>query len=59
MDVVHRYKPGKVIPQLTLSMKWEGEGQPAENEIPVKLTGVHGEKSFMLQCSASTVTRGE
>lgn len=59
MDVVLQYQPGKIIPQITLSMKWAGEGQPAESEIQVKLTGVHEEKSFLLQCSPSAETKGE
>lgn len=58
MDLVLQYYPGKLIPHVPLKMKWVGQGQPAEGDIPVKLTGVHAPESFLLQCTPNKTTKG-
>lgn len=58
MDVVLKYQPGRIIPQVTLLIKWVGKEQPTEHKIVVKLEGVHQPESFVLQCIPNTSITG-
>ena len=52
-DVVLDYRPGRAIPHIRLTIRWE------EGDIPVKLTGVASPQSFMLERPKNTLTRGK
>lgn len=51
MDTIKKYKPGKVIPNIKLSMKWKGGGQPREESVQVEINGADVNKSFDLPCA--------
>ena len=51
MMAIHHYEPGQDIPQIKLHLKWEGQNQPTEQNIDIKIK-VHGgkEESYRLRC---------
>ena len=46
---IQEYEPGKTSPNIQLNMTWEGEGEPIEEEIEIKVQGGRLE-SFVLFC---------
>ena len=50
MHDVHTYQPGSVIPRIELKLKWQGEGDPSEQEIEIGVQGGSTEESFKLTC---------
>ena len=59
LDVVHQFQPGNtgIIPQITLSIKWKGVGQPDER-IKVELKGVHSPTELSLKYIPMVTTTG-
>ena len=53
-QLILEYGAGKIPPNIHLKMKWTGEGDPADEEIKIKLEGTLDDESFTLFCSAST-----
>ena len=56
MAVVLDYQPGRAIPQITMDIRSEVEGQPLDNYVTVKLKGVREPASFRLMCTQNTTT---
>ena len=49
MDTIKHYVPGRIPPSIELRMKWEGRGEPIEEDVEVGITG--GDiNSFTLFC---------
>ena len=49
MEKITYYRPGRTLPNIELQMKWEGKGEPEDEEIEIKVDG--GDiKSFTLYC---------
>ena len=49
MLALHTYEPGSVIPKIELKLKWQGTGEPKEQEVEIGVQGVRME-SFTLSC---------
>ena len=49
MLAVHTYEPGSVIPKIKLKLKWQGTGEPKEQEVEIGVQGGSME-SFTLSC---------
>ena len=58
MAVVLDYQPGRAIPQVEMDIRHEGEGQPMDDFVTVKLRGVREPASFRLLCNHNTTTTG-
>lgn len=54
MAVVLDYQPGRAIPQVAMDIRYEGQGQPVDNYVTVKLRGVREPESFRLMCTHIT-----
>ena len=52
MDIIKKYKPGKIIPKIALKMTWKGTGQPIDDTVTVAING-ENVKSFDLPCASS------
>ena len=55
---VRNYQVGTMMPEIKLITTWRGEGQPVEDVVTVKLTGVSEQRSFLMKCTSKTTLPG-